>query len=145
MSYFEWQSPLHWFGPTLGSSIWLLVCGGVLLVHGHGAAAAAFLVGFAALVMAAVRAWSQRRHQAVSRAWIQWLALFWVVSLAAIATSHVTHAHDAISLDAKGLAWIYVAIGLGGPLLIADTYCRERSDGRRGAFGALFDVLASFF
>lgn len=68
-----------------------------------------------------------------------------VVSLPAVATVHITGAYPEINLDEGGLLFLYVGIGLGGPLLMLDTYARHKSDGSRGIFGAIFDLIASLF
>lgn len=68
----------------------------------------------------------------------------WVVGLLATTVSHVTETYTALNLDAASLLYLYGGIGIGVPLLMADGYCRQRSEGHRGVFGALFDIIASF-
>ena len=68
----------------------------------------------------------------------------WVVGLLTTAMSHVTESYTALNLDAASLLYLYAAIGIGVPLLMADSYCRQRSHGQQGVFGALFDIIASF-
>jgi hypothetical protein len=144
VSYFQWQSPSLWFGITLGSSIWLAISGVLLLVRGHGVVGAVFLTAFGALAAAAGTAWAQRERRSAYRSWQGWLAMLWIVALVAVATSHVTETYAAINLNAGGLLFLYLGIGIGVPLLMADGYLREKSAGRTGVFGALFDIIASF-
>ena len=144
MSYFQWQSPLHWFGVTLGSSIWLAISGGVLLARGHPLAGAVFVSGFAVLAVAASAMWARRARSSADHSWQGWLMGMWGVGLLATAVSHVTESYTALNLDAAGLLYLYGGIGIGVPLLMADGYCRQRSGGQRGVFGALFDIIASF-
>jgi hypothetical protein len=144
VTFFQWQSPLHWFGVTLGSSIWLAISGGVLLARGHRLAGAVFLSSFAVLAAAAWAMWARRARSSADHAWQGWLVGMWVVGLVATAVSHVTGSYPALNLDAAGLLFLYAAIGIGVPLLIADSYCRQRSGGQRGVFGTLFDIIASF-
>ena len=144
VSRFQWQSPLHWFGVTLGSSIWLGISGAVLLARGHSLAGAVFASGFAVLAAAAWAMWARRTRSSGYHSWQGWLMGMWVVGLLATAASHVTESYTALNLDAAGLLFLYGAIGIGVPLLMADNYCRQRSGGQRGVFGALFDIIASF-
>jgi hypothetical protein len=144
VSYFQWQSPLLWFGVTLGSSIWLAISGLLLLIRGRALVGAVFLSGFAVLAVAAGTAWAQRERRSAYRSWQRWFALMWIVALLAVTTSHVTNTYSAINLNAGSLLYLYLGIGIGVPLLMADSHFRERSAGRKGVFGALFDVLASF-
>jgi hypothetical protein len=144
VSYFQWQSPLHWFGVTLGSSIWLAISGAVLLAQGHRLAGGVFVVGFAVLAAAASAAWAQRVRASAYDSWQCWLAGLWMVGLLATTVSHITDTYTALNLDAASLLYLYVAIGIGVPLLMADAYCRQRSSRHRGVFGALFDIIASF-
>jgi hypothetical protein len=57
--------------------------------------------------------------------------------------SHATESYPALNLDAAGLLLMYVGLGVGVPLLMADGYCRQKSGGERGVFGAIFDIIAS--
>jgi hypothetical protein len=141
---FQWQSPLHWFGVTLGSTIWLAISGGVLLARGHRLAGAVFVSSFAVLAGGAWAMWARRAGSSADHSWQGWLLGMWVVGLVATAVTHVTDSYTALNLDAAGLLFLYAAIGLGVPLLIADSHCRQRSSGQRGVFGALFDIIASF-
>jgi hypothetical protein len=142
MAYFQWQSAVQWFGITLGSSIWLAISGVVLLVRGHAVPGVVFLVAYAVLAAVAAGFWARRARCRAATAWQGWLAAFGALSLAGLVTSHVTGTYAAINLDEGGLLWLYVGVVLGTALLVADTHCRDRSDGARGAFGALFDLLA---
>lgn len=144
MSYFQWQSPLHWFGVTLGSSIWLAISGAVLLAHGHLLAGGVFVSGFAVLAAVAWAAWAQRARISAYHSWQGWLMGMWVVGLLAVAMTHVTESYAALNLDAASLLFLYGGIGIGVPLLMADGYCRQRSGGQQGVFGALFDLIAGF-
>ena len=144
MSYFQWQSPLHWFGVTLGSSIWLAISGAVLMARGHALAGGVFLSGFALLAAAAWATWARRTRSSAYHSWQGWLMGMWVVGLLATAMSHVTESYTVLNLDAASLLYLYGGIGIGVPLLMADGYCRQRSGGQRGVFGALFDIIASF-
>jgi hypothetical protein len=144
MSYFQWQTGVQWFGITMGSSIWLAISGVVLLVRGHAVPGAIFLMAYALLGAVAGGLWARRARCRSATAWQGWLVAFGVLSLAGLATSHVTGTYAAINLDEGGLLWMYVGVVLGTVLLVADTYCRDRSDGARGVFGALFDLLAGF-
>jgi hypothetical protein len=143
-SYFQWQSPWHWFGVTLGASAWLAISAAVLLARGHRLAGGVFAVGFAVLAAGVSAAWAQRDRVSAYHSWQGWLAGMGVVGLLATTVSHVTGTYTALNLDAAGLLFLYGGIGIGIPLLMADGYCRERSDGHRGVFGALFDIVASF-
>jgi hypothetical protein len=143
-SYFQWQSPLHWFGVTLGSSSWLAISGAVLLARGHRLPAGVFVAGFATLVVVASAAWTLRARVSAYRSWQGWLAGMWIVGLLATTVSHVTETYPALNLDGASLLYLYGGIGIGVPLLMADGHCRQRSGGQRGVFGALFDIIASF-
>jgi hypothetical protein len=144
VSYFQWQSPWHWFGVTLGSSIWLAISGAVLLVRGFAVAGGVFVSGFVILAAAAWATWAKRARFSAYRSWQGWLMGMWVVGLLTTVTSHITESYAALNLDAASVLYLYGGIGIGVPLLMADTYCRQRSGGQRGVFGALFDILASF-
>jgi hypothetical protein len=143
-SFFQWQSPLHWFGVTLGSSSWLAISAAVLLARDHRLAGLVFAAAFAVLVAISGIAWARRTTSSAYHSWQTWLAGMWVVGLLATAVSHVTTSYPALNLDAAGLLFLYMGVGLGVPFLMADSYCRQRSGGQRGFFGALFDIIASF-
>jgi hypothetical protein len=141
MSHLQWPMPVHWFGVTLGSSIWLVISGAVLLAQGHRSWAACSSRRSRSLLRLGV--WARRARSSAYCAWQGWLIGMWVAGLMATAITHVTGSHTALNLDASSVLYLYAGIGIGVPLLIADGYCRERSAGRRGVFGALFDLLAS--
>ena len=60
------------------------------------------------------------------------------------AVTHATGSYGALNLGVGGLMFMYAGIGIGVPLLMADNYYREKSGGRHGAFGVLFDFLAGW-
>jgi hypothetical protein len=142
--YFRWQSPAQWFGVTLGSSIWLAISGAVLVARGRQLPGAVFLAAYALVAAAAWTAWARRATWPAYYAWQIWLATLGVVGLVTTAVTHATGSYGALNLDAGGLIFLYAGIGIGVPLLMADGHCREKSDGRRGAFGALFDFIAGW-
>ena len=84
------------------------------------------------------------RDAVAYHAWQVCLATIWVVGLVTTAVTHATESYGALNLGVGGLMFMYAGIGIGVPLLMADTYYREKSGGRHGAFGVLFDFLAGW-
>ncbi|HWP84181.1 MAG TPA: hypothetical protein VNN17_03250 [Terriglobia bacterium] len=48
-------------------------------------------------------------------------------------------------MDEGDLWLLYGGIGLGVPLLMLEAWCRHTSGGRKGVFGTILALIASFF
>lgn len=144
MSCMRWPSALQWFAVTQGSSIWLAISGAVLLARGHGLPGWVFLAAYALTTGVALIAWIRQSTWPPGMAWQTWLLATGVLGLIAVVTVHRTGAHGAINLGAASLWGLYVSLVIGVPLLIADCRSREKSNGARGVFGAIFDLIAGW-
>ena len=143
--YYRWHSALAWFGTTLGCSVWLGISGVVLLAR-DSAAAGFILAGiYLALAILAAAFWLRRETVTAYRALQVWFAAMWLLSLMAMATLQWTGTYTKVNLDAWGMVFLWIGVGLGGPLLILDFYARHKTNGRGNFFGVLFDLIASFF
>jgi hypothetical protein len=143
--HYRWDSPLTWFGPTLGCSLWIGISGLVLLARGSEAEGLILAGTFLAILMLSIGFWRQRRKVSAYAGWQIWLAFLWLGSLAAVAVLQWSQTYPKVNLDAWGMVLMWVGVGVGIPLLMLDFLARHKSHGQRGVFGTVFDLLAGFF
>jgi hypothetical protein len=142
--HYRWQTPLAWFGPAWGCALWLGISGGVLISRGS-ATEGAVLFGLFLLVMTlTILLWLRRSRVSAYVAWQAVLATLWISGLVAAGVLHATATYPQVHLDEWGMLLLWVGIGIGIPLLMLDTYARHKSDGTKGIWSALFDLLAGF-
>lgn len=145
--YYRWQSGLAWFGPTAGCALWIGIAAAVLAVRASVAEALIFATLFVLIQLCSIVLWRRRQQISLYRAWQVMLTCLWIASLAALAVLQWREVYPKVNLDAWGMVcmWVGVGVGVGVPLLLLDTKARHKSKGARGVFGALFDLIASFF
>lgn len=142
--YFRWNSGLAWFGTTLGCSLWMGISAAVLSVRGSPVEGSILGALFLAATVLSAAFWKWRSRITAYFAWQAWFVFLWAVSLAAVATLQWTGAYPKVNLNAWGMVFMWIGVGVGIPLLMLDFYARHKTNGRRNLFGAIFDFLAGF-